>query len=826
MPELRPMYADVIVPLALQGSFTYSVPQALQQSLRVGCRVLVQFGAKKTYTAIVTALHFTKPQGYDTKEIISMLDEQPIIRPSQLEFWQWIADYYLCTIGEVYKAAVPSGLKVESETYISINPDYEETIDDRLNDRERVVMDFTAQRGRVRLDEISRATGFKNIVSIVSRMLERDAIHIAERVVDNYRPKTETCVTLTANHGDEEALHSLFNKVARAKKQESLLLAYLDLSRWMQHGEPAEVTKEALLKRADVTQPVLRAAIDKGIFSLYKKAINRFDLVGKHVEKAPTLTDEQLRAYREIHLSFKEHKITLLHGVTSSGKTSIYIHLIQDALANGKQALYLVPEIALTTQLTQRLQKVFGDRLLIYHSKFSDNERVDIWKQLLGSTNPMVVIGVRSAIFLPFSHLGLVIVDEEHDTSYKQQDPAPRYSGRDAATVLASMHGARTLYGSATPAVDTYYKASTGRFGLVSLLTRYEGLELPKVHIIDTKLARKKREMNGMFSLELVSQCRQALKRDEQVILFQNRRGYSPMVRCRECAWTPKCTNCDVTLTYHKHLNSLTCHYCGYTISLPEVCPLCGQPAIEVVGYGTERIEDDIDKVFPEGKIARMDLDTTRSKSSYERIINDFSARKSNILVGTQMVTKGLDFDGVSIVGILNADTMISFPDFRSDERAFNMMEQVAGRAGRKHSQGMVVMQTSEPEHPVVKFVQQHDYLGFYNHEIEQRQKFDYPPFTRLINIYMKHRDNDVLTELSVRFSNMLREAFGKRVLGPEAPMVARVQQLFIKQIVLKMDTRYSMPKVKEFLRQVYVQLIHLDSRAKSMIIYYDVDPV
>ena len=821
------MYANVIVPLALQGSFTYSVPAEMQSQLRIGCRVLVQFGRKKTYTAIVTSLHFIKPEGYDVKEILAMLDDKPIIRHPQLSFWQWIADYYLCTIGEVYKAAMPSGLKVESETFISINPDYEETIDDQLDERERVVMDFTAQRGRVQLDELARATGFKNIVPLVSRMLEHDAIHIAEKVVDNYRPKTKTYVTLAIDRGDEAALHTLFDKVARAKKQEALLLAFLDLSHWLQqHSDAKEVTKDDLLQRADVTQPVLRAAVDKGIFTLYKKNINRFDNIGIHSEAAPTLTDEQQRAYNEIHQSFKQHNITLLHGVTSSGKTSIYIHLIQDALNNGRQALYLVPEIALTTQLTIRLQKVFGDRLLIYHSKFSDNERVDIWQRLLCSDEPMVVIGVRSSVFLPFSHLGLVIVDEEHDSSYKQQDPAPRYSGRDAATVLASMHGAKSLYGSATPAVDTYYKALSGRFGLVTLSTRYEGIELPKVNVIDTKVARKRREMNGMFSQELVRQCRQALQRNEQVILFQNRRGYSPMVRCRECAWTPKCTNCDVTLTYHKHINTLTCHYCGYSLSLPEICPVCGQPTIEVLGYGTERIEDDVDKVFPEGKIARMDLDTTRNKNSHERIINDFSARKSNILVGTQMVTKGLDFDGVSIVGILNADTMISFPDFRSDERAFNMMEQVAGRAGRKHGQGLVVMQTSEPEHPVVKFVQKHDYIGFYNHEIEQRRRFAYPPFTRLINIYMKHRDNEVLTELSVRFSNMLRQVFGTRILGPEAPMVARVQQLYIKQIVLKIETNASMPKVKEIMRRLYADLIHLDSRAKRCIIYYDVDPV
>ena len=826
MPNAEQMYAEVIVPLALKGSFTYSVPAAMQQSLSVGSRVLVQFGRKKTYTAIVIQMHYHAPEGYEVKDILEVLDSDPIVRHPQLQFWQWIADYYLCTIGEVYKAAVPSGLKMESETFISVNPDWEETPDDHLSEREQVVLEYAVHRDRSQIDEISRATGYKNMLPLVSRLLERGAIHVSERVIDNYRPKTETYVTLNAEKDDEITLHSYFDSVARAKKQEALLLAFLDLSHWMQHGEPKEVTKAELLKRASVTQPVLKAAIDKGIFTLYKKEINRFANLNCGIDNAPVLTDEQQRAYNEIMASWRDHNITLLHGVTSSGKTSIYIHLIQEALNKGRQALYLVPEIALTTQLTQRLQKVFGDRLLIYHSKFSDNERVDIWKRLLTSTEPMVVIGVRSAVYLPFGNLGMVIVDEEHDPSYKQQDPAPRYNGRDAAIVIASMHGAKTLLGSATPSIETFYKARSGRFGLVSLLTRYEGLQLPEVKVIDTKQARRKKEMNGMFSSELVRECRHALNDKQQVILFQNRRGYAPMVECKQCAWVPKCQNCDVSLTYHKHIRTLSCHYCGYAITLPDICPACGQATIEIVGYGTERVEDEIDKVFPDEKISRMDLDTTRNKNSYERIITEFSQHKADILVGTQMVTKGLDFDAVSVVGILNADTMISFPDFRSHERAFNMMEQVAGRAGRKHSQGLVVMQTSNPDHPVVGFVKQHDYFGFYEHEIAERRQFFYPPFCRIINIYLKHRDEAALIELSVHFSKMLRQIFGSRILGPEAPMVARVQQLYIRQIALKMETEASMKKVKEYLRSVYENMIKADSRMKSCILYYDVDPV
>ena len=480
----------------------------------------------------------------------------------------------------------------------------------------------------------------------------------------------------------------------------------------------------------------------------------------------------------------------------------------------------------MTTQLTRRLRRVFGDKLLIYHSKFSDNERVDIWKRLLDTSEPCVVIGVRSSVFLPYSNLGLVIVDEEHDSSYKQQDPAPRYNGRNAALVLAQMHGAKTVLGSATPAIEVYHLALEGRYGLVKLMTRYGDINMPEVKVIDTIDARKRREMNGLFSNELIANCRKALKDGEQVILFQNRRGYAPMVRCKECAWVPKCENCDVSLTYHKHSRSLVCHYCGYTIPLPDFCPACQLPGIEIVGYGTERIEDDIDAIFPEEKISRMDLDTTRSKNSYDRIIDEFSVHRTNILVGTQMVTKGLDFDAVSIVGILNADTMINFPDFRSHERAFDMLEQVSGRAGRAHKQGQVIIQTSQPDHYVIKYVQAHDYEGFYQHELADRKQFGYPPFTKVINIYLKHREDATVGELAVRYSGLLRQVFGTRVLGPMAPFVARVQNLYIRQITLKMETAASMSKVKKILRDLYEQMLAADARMKAVRLYYDVDPV
>ena len=819
-----PNFAETLLPLALPGTYTYRVPDGMR--LSIGMRVLVPFGRKKIFTAIVMSLHDREPKGYDVKEILGTLDNKPIVRHPQLDFWHWIADYYLCTEGEVYKAAVPSGLKVESETTISVNPDFEESEPGQLTDHERVILDFTAQRGRVQIAEIARATGFKTVERNVSHLLDMDALHVSERVIDNYRPKTEACVRLAIAREDEEKLHHFFDQLKRAPKQESLLLAYLDMSRWLQSGDVKEVSKENLLKRAGVSGAVLHEAVKRGLFEIYKKEINRFSELGSVLEEPPTLSKEQQRAYTEIHQSMRQHAITLLHGVTSSGKTSVYMHLINDALKLGKQVLYLVPEIALTNQLTRRLRRVFGDRLLIYHSKFSDNERVDIWKRLLESSEPCVVIGVRSSVFLPYSNLGLVIVDEEHDSSYKQQDPAPRYNGRNAALVLAQMHGAKTVLGSATPAIEVYHLALEGRYGLVKLMTRYGDIQMPEVKVIDTLDARKRREMNGLFSNELIANCRKALQNGEQVILFQNRRGYSPMVRCKECGWVPKCENCDVSLTYHKHSRSLVCHYCGYTIPLPDLCPACQLPGIEIIGYGTERIEDDIDAFFPGEKISRMDLDTTRSKNSYDRIIDEFSAHRTNILVGTQMVTKGLDFDAVSIVGILNADTMINFPDFRSHERAFDMLEQVSGRAGRAHKQGQVIIQTSQPDHDVIKFVQAHDYEGFYEHELADRRQFNYPPFTKVINIYLKHREDATLGELAVRYSGLLRQVFGQRVLGPMAPFVARVQNLYIRQITLKMETAASMTKVKKILRDLYEQMIASDARMKAVRLYYDVDPV
>lgn len=818
-------FADVILPLPLYKYFTYRIPDDMRSCLQQGSRVVVPFGRKKYYTAIVAYLHDLAPVGYETKEIISLLDDKPVLRRPQLRFWEWIAEYYLCSVGDVYKAALPSGLKLESETTVTLNGEYEESEEVRLKDRELILLDTLSRNGKMSLSELERETGLKNILPVVRGLLEKEALFVSEQIKNNYKPKTEVYVRMSFPPEEKDLLKEVFDKVKSAKKQEVLLLSYLDLSCFMRKGMYREVSRKDLLERSAVSVSILNAMIAKGIFVKYKKEVSRFASLSVRLQDIAELSEVQKRAYEQITDSFRTHDVTLLHGVTSSGKTEIYIHLIKQVVDAGRQVLYLVPEIALTTQLTTRLQRVFGDKLIIYHSKFSDNERVEIWNNLLNEKKTGIILGVRSSIFLPFRDLGLVIVDEEHENSYKQYDPAPRYHARNAAVVLASMHGAKTLLGTATPSIETYYNARQGKYGLVELLSRFEELELPLVEIADVKELRRKRRMSGNFSPVLIDKASQALKQGEQVILFQNRRGFAPLVECKECAWIPKCEHCDVSLTYHKRFNQLTCHYCGYTYEIPRVCPACGQPTIEIKGYGTERIEEDVQEYFPGYEAARMDLDTTRSRNSYEQIISDFEQQKTRILVGTQMVTKGLDFDHVSVVGILNSDTMMNYPDFRAHERAYQMMAQVAGRAGRKNHRGTVVLQTSEPNHPLIRQVMDNDYEGMYKTQLSERKQFSYPPFFRLIYIYMKHKDEQILNSLSIQYARTLREVFGERVLGPDNPPVARVQSLYIRKIVLKVEVNASIIRVKEILRKVYENML-TDGRFKSLILYYDVDPM
>lgn len=820
------MFAEIIVPLPLYGTYTYRIPPEIQGAVQVGSRVLVQFGKKKCYTGLVSSLHNETPT-YEVKDIVSVLDPKPLVKYPQLKLWNWISEYYLCSVGEVYKAAVPTGLKPESETMISLNEEFGTPEGVKLTERQAMVVMLLEEKKRLRISDIEKELKIKNVTQIAGSMLDMGIIHIDEKIVERYHAKSETYIELNIERGDQEGLKEFFDKTHRSQYQEKALICWLDLSGWMQSNRPLlDVTRKQLLDLSGISAGILRSMIEKGIFRQEKRSINRFngnDSVKR--QDLATLSPQQQRACQEITEQLRSRQSVLLHGVTGSGKTEVYTHLIDHVLKTGNQVLYLVPEISLTTQLTDRLRKVFGDRLLVYHSKFSDSERVDIWKRLLESNEPMVVLGVRSSVFLPFGRLGLVIVDEEHESSYKQYDPAPRYNARDTAMVLASMHGAKVVLGSATPSIETYYKATTGKYGLVTLSERYEGAVLPEVEIIDMREQRKKKQNIGTLSSPLIQEMRGALSDNKQVILFQNRRGFAPVVVCQQCGWTPKCENCDVSQIYHKYNNMLKCHYCGYTRALPTVCPACGLNGIEVYGYGTERIAEEVGKNFPEARISRMDLDTTRNKDAYQDIIEDFAAHRTDILVGTQMVSKGLDFGEVRMAGVINADTLLNFPDFRSNERAYNMLEQVAGRAGRRKEKGKVLIQTTNPKENVLEYVKAHDYSSYYQSEIAERERYAYPPFTKIINIYLRNKDGNMVDRAAVIYAKKLREVFGTRVLGPEKPFVGRIALWYIQSIMLKIEAGASMSKVKQILRQIYEQAAAW-SEFKSTQIYYDVDPV
>ena len=766
-------YANIILPLPLEGLFTYGVPEALASRVQVGVRVRVPLGKSKTYVGIVAEYPVKLPASESGvvdnekkivyKDILEVLDATPVLLPQQLRLWRWISDYYMSPIGDVYKAALPSGLKAE----------------------------------------------------------------------DGYRPRTELYIRLADNFCNERSLTLMIDAMKRASKQVEALMAYLRLAgvdgvEHLTTETPLrEVTREELMNDTHTTIGVIRALTDRKLLVTYEKEVGRLnDNILPHPEHIKPLNEAQTAAYNQILIQMMGHPVTLLHGVTSSGKTEIYIHLIQKAIDEHKQVLYLLPEIALTVQITERLKAVFGNRLGIYHSKYSDAERVEIWQKQLSAQPYDVILGARSAVFLPFQRLGLVIIDEEHEQSFKQQDPAPRYHARSAAIVLAQMYaGAKTLLGTATPSMETYYNAQQGKYGLVELTRRYKDIHLPAIEVVDVKDLYRRKMMTGPFSPRLLAAVREALKRGEQAILFQNRRGFAPMVECRQCGWVPKCPDCDVSLTYHKNLNVLTCHYCGYTMRVPEECPCCESKDIRGRGYGTEKIEDEIRNILPEARIARMDLDTTRTKNAYERLIYDFSTGKSNLLIGTQMISKGLDFDKVSVVGILNADSMLNYPDFRAYEQAFMMMSQVSGRAGRKGRQGLVVLQTKSPELPVIQQVVRNDYRGFYTNLLDERHDFHYPPFYHLVYVYLKHRDENAVNSAGLELGSRLREVFGARVLGPDKPAVARVKTLSIRKVVLKLENGIDLPRVRQYLRGVLDAMMK-DKRYGALQVYYDVDPL
>ena len=749
-------YVDVILPLPLEGLFTYGVSDELATRVAMGVRVVVPFNKSKRYTAIAVRQHDEKPD-FDTKNIIEILDNQPIILSEQLRLWQWISDYYMAPLGEVMNAALPAGLKNE----------------------------------------------------------------------DGYQPKTETCIGLCEAYRSEQALHIAFDMLHRAEKQQKVLADFLSFD-----YENSDITRDELLNESHCTSAVLKALIDRGILYTYEREVGRLNHGGEpHPEQIKPLSEAQQTAFEQIQSQFESKRVVLLHGVTSSGKTEIYIHLIQKALDEGRQVLYLLPEIALTVQMMERLRRVFGNRLGIYHSKYSDAERVEIWQKQLSEQPYDVILGARSAVFLPFQRLGLVIVDEEHETSFKQQDPAPRYHARSVAVMLAApsswgrLEGASVLLGTATPSMESYYNAQTGKFGLVTLSTRYQGIELPEIQVVDVKDLRRRKMMSGPFSPQLLTAMRTALEEKKQVILFQNRRGFAPMVECNTCGWVPKCKNCDVALTLHKTTNTLTCHYCGHTYPVPTQCPACEGRDLRGRGYGTEKIEDQIRDIFPEARVARMDLDTTRSRNAYERLIGDFASGRTNVLIGTQMISKGLDFDRVAVVGILDADSMLNNPDFRAYEHAFMMMSQVSGRAGRKGKRGLVLLQTKNKELPVIQQVTNNDWPSFYADLIEERRDFRYPPFHHLIYIYLRHRHENVVDSAAIFMASLLRQSFGGRVLGPDKPGISKVKTLHIRKIVLKLENGIDLRRVREYLRRAQTKILQ-DKRNAALQVFFDVDPL
>ena len=818
-------YADVILPLPIDATFTYLIPQQQENRVGVGSRVIVPFGRSKFYTAIVWKIHTVAPVDFEVKSIALVLDDSPVLLPYQFKLWKWISDYYLCTLGDVYKAALPAGLKLESETVIQLNLDFKSDL--RLSDKENQILNILEEEEEIAISKLTRRLEGVNLMPVIKKLLEAKAVELKEELKSRYKPKTERMIALVDRYQEERELSLLFEELNRAPKQQELVMKYIELSGWLTNKKPLEIARKKLLAEANISSAICTALVKRGVFYCYSQNKTRLEdfLEEVEVEDAHELSEPQGRAYEEIISSFQDKDVTLLHGVTASGKTEVYIKLIEYFLKQGKQVLYLLPEIALTTQITARLKRVFGNQLGVYHSRFSDAERVEVWMKQLSESPFQVILGVRSSVFLPFKNLGLIIIDEEHETTYKQQDPAPRYHARDLSIVLTTLLGGKSLLGTATPSIESWDNTQKGKYGLVQLSERFKEVKLPHIIPVDIKELFRKKRMIGQFSPVLVEQMTEAFERKEQVILFQNRRGYAPLIECTACGWVPKCTSCDVSLTLHKGLNVLSCHYCGHTEVPPHKCPSCGGEELSQRGFGTERIEDEVKRIFPQARCTRMDFDTTRTKKSYEQIISSFQSGEANVLIGTQMVSKGLDFDKVSVVGILNADTMLNYPDFRSYERAFQMIAQVAGRAGRKEKQGIVILQTKSIDHPIIQQVISNDYEGMVRDQLTERRLFSYPPYFRLIYVYLKHRDSVVLDRAANLMAGKLRLVFNNRVLGPDNPPVARIQGLYIKKLVLKIETGSSIKQARYSLRIIQEEVIRSPG-AKSLQVYYDVDPM
>lgn len=818
------IYIEVILPLPVGNTFTYTVPDEFANGIDIGMRTVVPFGNKKMYTGIVSLIHTFTPQlPYEPKHIFYFPDSKPILRHPQLKFWQWISDYYQSYLGDVYRAAVPSGLKLESETQVKINPHYNG--DYAFSDKELLLLDALSDGKTITVNELNRITEINNTLSQLKILLEKGAVEINEELTERFRPKTETYIRLTDFAKIGNHLKQIFDKLEKAEKQLELLMKYIELSKYMQSGGYKEISKKELLDKSGISPGVLSGLIEKNVLETYRKEIGRLENSVLETQEIYSLNDIQQQAMNKIQTELKNRNVALLHGITSSGKTEIYIHLIKKTLDINKQALFLVPEIALTTQLTTRLKRVFGNKLGVYHSKFSDAERVEIWNKMLSSDGYDVILGVRSSIFLPFRELGLIIVDEEHEPTYKQFDPAPRYHARDAAIMLALMHSAKTILGTATPSIESYYNAQNEKYAYIAVNKRFQEIELPEIKVVNIKELHRRKEMEGHFSPLLIEKTRAALEKKKQILLFQNRRGYAPFLECKTCSFIPKCKNCDVTLTLHKYLNKLTCHYCGYTENIPTVCPACHTPNLENRGFGTEKIEDEIKSIFPNASVARMDTDTTRNKKSHDRIITDFEQGKIDILVGTQMISKGLDFEKVSLVGILNADNMLNFPDFRAAERAFQLMVQVSGRAGRKNARGTVLLQTHNPQHSVIEQIVTNNYELMFQTQLNERKQFKYPPFVRLIEITLRHKEAQKVNEAADKLSIALRKIFGNRIYGPNIPLIARIQNMFIKQILIKIEPKISTRQSKEILRNQIDELL-AEKTYRNVRINLDIDPL
>lgn len=818
------VFVDVILPVPLMQLFTYSVPDDLRKLIAVGSRVVVQFGKKKSYSAIVYRIHDVAPEHYQTKPILSVVDSMPIVVDRQLKLWEWISEYYICSLGEVYKASLPSGLKLESESKLINNSCFE--AEDVLPPRQEMILKFVRNKKICTIsDLISHCTGEFNPLPQLKHLLEKEALYISEELRDAYKPKTEVFYSLSASVRNDNDMALCMDKLERAPKQLETLMALIQvLGGFGKACKGAAVSRNEMADLKGYSANAMIELIKKGIVDAVKESVSRLGVSDIEIRQPLPLSEAQQVAYDNIKASFEEKNVTLLQGVTSSGKTEIYIHLIRECIAKGKQVLYMLPEIALTTQITSRLHKYLGNSLGIYHSKFTDAERVEVWNKLIDSDEYKVILGVRSSVLLPFKNLGLIIVDEEHESSYKQYDPAPRYNARDMAIVLANIHGAKVLLGSATPSLETYQNAKDGKYGHVQLTQRYAGIAMPEVLPIDMLDARKKGKLVSLFSFELKEAIDEALKNKEQVILFQNRRGFSPYIECGQCAWVAKCQNCDVSLTYHKNTNSLVCHYCSYAVTLPYQCPACGTPHLEPHGYGTEKIEEEVKAVFPQARVVRMDLDTARSKKAYEVIIEDFENYKYDILVGTQMISKGLDFERVSVVGIMNADSMFNMPDFRANERCFQLISQVSGRAGRHGSRGKVYIQTRNVQNPVIINVMDNDFDKNAKEQLAERHVFHFPPFFRMLNITIKHRDFKTSSQAAFELSNNLRALFGARVLGPQEPVVKRISNMYLQRIILKMERQSSPQQMKSLMMETVNKLIG-GGLYKGVVIQIDVDP-